>query len=124
MRSPPNELRAAIVRGELEPGAKILQEPTAQRLGVSLIPLREALKTLAAEGILSYLPQRGYFVTELRNRARAEKGALSRAGPARGRSRSGSRYPGLDREGAPGADQESPAAGARSAPSPIAMQSR
>jgi DNA-binding GntR family transcriptional regulator len=60
-----NELRAAIVRGDLAPGAKIRQEATAQQLGVSLIPLREALKTLSSEGLLTYRPQRGYFVTEL-----------------------------------------------------------
>jgi DNA-binding GntR family transcriptional regulator len=59
------ELRAAIVRGDLAPGEKILQEATALELGVSLIPLREALKTLATEGIVTYRPQRGYFVTEL-----------------------------------------------------------
>jgi DNA-binding GntR family transcriptional regulator len=59
------ELRAAIVRGDLAPGEKILQEATARELGVSLIPLREALKTLAGEGIVTYQPQRGYFVTEL-----------------------------------------------------------
>jgi DNA-binding GntR family transcriptional regulator len=59
------ELRAAIVRGDLVPGEKILQEATAEELGVSLIPLREALKTLASEGVVTYQPQRGYFVTEL-----------------------------------------------------------
>jgi DNA-binding GntR family transcriptional regulator len=59
------ELREAVVRGDLAPGEKILQEATAQQLGVSLIPLREALKTLANEGIVTYEPQRGYFVTEL-----------------------------------------------------------
>jgi DNA-binding GntR family transcriptional regulator len=62
-----SELRAAIVRGELAPGAKILQEATAQELGISLIPLREALKTLASEGIVTYEPQRGYFVTDLQS---------------------------------------------------------
>jgi DNA-binding GntR family transcriptional regulator len=59
------ELRAAIVRGDLAPGDKIRQEATAQELGMSLIPLREALKTLASEGVVTYEPQRGYFVTEL-----------------------------------------------------------
>ena len=59
------ELRNAIVRGDLAPGAKIRQELTARELGISLIPLREALKTLASEGVVTYLPQRGYFVTEL-----------------------------------------------------------
>jgi DNA-binding GntR family transcriptional regulator len=59
------ELRDAIVRGNLAPGQKIRQEATAQQLGISLIPLREALKTLASEGVVTYHPQRGYFVTEL-----------------------------------------------------------
>jgi DNA-binding GntR family transcriptional regulator len=59
------ELRAAIVRGDLAPGDKIRQEATAQELGMSLIPLREALKTLASEGVVTYEPQRGYFVTKL-----------------------------------------------------------
>jgi DNA-binding GntR family transcriptional regulator len=60
-----SELRAAIVRGDLAPGAKIRQELTAQQLGISLIPLREALKTLTSEGLVTYQPQRGYSVTEL-----------------------------------------------------------
>jgi DNA-binding GntR family transcriptional regulator len=60
-----DELRAAIVRGDLPPGAKIRQEATAAELGVSLIPMREALRTLAGEGIVTYQPQRGYFVSEL-----------------------------------------------------------
>jgi DNA-binding GntR family transcriptional regulator len=58
------ELRAAVVRGDLAPGEKIRQEATAAELGVSLIPLREALRRLAGEGLLTYLPQRGYFVAE------------------------------------------------------------
>jgi DNA-binding GntR family transcriptional regulator len=64
-----SELRTAIVRGELAPGQKIRQEATAKQLGISLVPVREALKTLAAEGLLTYEPQRGYFVTELRDDA-------------------------------------------------------
>jgi DNA-binding GntR family transcriptional regulator len=89
-----SELRAAIVRGDLAPGAKIRQEATAQELGISLIPLREALKTLASEGVVTYQPQRGYFVTELPNdairniyvvrsllEAEAERDAVPRIGP-------------------------------------------
>jgi DNA-binding GntR family transcriptional regulator len=60
-----SELRSAIVRGDLAPGAKIRQEATARDLGISLIPLREALKTLSTEGVVTYRPQRGYFVTDL-----------------------------------------------------------
>ena len=59
------ELREAIVRGDLPPGAAIRQDATARELGVSVIPVREALKTLASEGLIVYRPQRGYTVAEL-----------------------------------------------------------
>jgi DNA-binding GntR family transcriptional regulator len=59
------ELRRAIVAGELRPGQRVGQEEIADRLGVSLAPVREALAALEQEGQLSYRPRRGYFVTEL-----------------------------------------------------------
>lgn len=59
------ELRDAIVRGDLAPGAPIRQSAAAEQLGLSIIPVREALKTLAGEGMVTYAPQRGYTVTEL-----------------------------------------------------------
>jgi DNA-binding GntR family transcriptional regulator len=54
-----------MVRGDLPPGAAIRQDATARELGVSVIPVREALKTLASEGLIVYRPQRGYTVAEL-----------------------------------------------------------
>lgn len=60
------ELRDAIVRGDLPPGAAIRQSAAAEQLGLSVIPVREALKTLASEGMVSYQAQRGYTVAELR----------------------------------------------------------
>jgi DNA-binding GntR family transcriptional regulator len=60
------ELRRAIVAGELRPGQRVGQEEIAARLGVSLAPVREALAALEQEGQLTYRPRRGYFVTELR----------------------------------------------------------
>jgi DNA-binding GntR family transcriptional regulator len=59
-------LRRAIVAGELRPGQRVLQEDLAERLGVSVAPVREALRTLEQEGQVTYLPRRGYHVTELR----------------------------------------------------------
>lgn len=58
-------LRRAIVAGELRPGGRIGQEEFAQRLGVSIAPVREALRILEQEGQVTYRPRRGYFVTEL-----------------------------------------------------------
>jgi DNA-binding GntR family transcriptional regulator len=56
-------LRTAIVQGDLSPGEQIRQAEWADRLGTSRIPVREALKSLAAEGLLSHDHNRGYFVT-------------------------------------------------------------
>jgi DNA-binding GntR family transcriptional regulator len=58
-------LRLAMVEGELRPSDRIRQERIAERLGVSLAPVREALAVLEQEGQVSYLPRRGYFVAEL-----------------------------------------------------------
>ena len=59
-------LRRAIIGGELKPGDHLPQEEIAERIGVSLIPVREALRQLEAEGQVTYQPRRGYFVTTLR----------------------------------------------------------
>ncbi len=58
-------LRSDITTGSLAPGDQIVQELLAERYGVSRVPLREALKTLEAEGQVVYHPHRGYFVAEL-----------------------------------------------------------
>ncbi|CAB4965550.1 MAG: FCD domain-containing protein [Actinobacteria bacterium] len=59
------ELRRAISTGELAPGQQLVQESLAERLGVSRVPLREALQVLEGEGQVVHEPHRGYFVTEL-----------------------------------------------------------
>jgi DNA-binding GntR family transcriptional regulator len=58
-------LRRAIVAGALRPGQRVAQEDVARQLGVSIAPLREALRTLEQEGQVTYLPRRGYFITAL-----------------------------------------------------------
>jgi DNA-binding GntR family transcriptional regulator len=59
-------LRQGLVSGMLRPGQRVTQEDVAVRLGVSVAPVREALRVLEQEGQLVYRPRRGYFVTELR----------------------------------------------------------
>lgn len=59
------ELRAMISTGELRPGEPIRQAPVARALGVSRVPVREALKVLQAEGQAAYSPHRGYVVRTL-----------------------------------------------------------
>jgi len=59
-------LRRAIIAGELRPGQRIAQEQFAETVGVSIAPVREALRVLEQEGQVVYRPRRGYFVRELR----------------------------------------------------------
>jgi len=59
------ELRRMLVTGELAPGSPVRQEALAERLGVSRVPLREALKVLEGEGHVVYAAHRGYVVAEL-----------------------------------------------------------
>jgi DNA-binding GntR family transcriptional regulator len=59
-------IRDLIRRGELLPGEKIHQVEVARNAGVSRSPLREALRTLAAEGLVKYETNRGYVVSRLR----------------------------------------------------------
>jgi DNA-binding GntR family transcriptional regulator len=83
-----DELRRAITSGRLRPGAPIRQDALAEELGVSRVPLREALKTLQGEGLVTYQAHRGYFVEDLslddlrevyRIRALLEEEAVRRA---------------------------------------------
>jgi DNA-binding GntR family transcriptional regulator len=60
-----DELRDAVVRGELKPGGRVAQEDFASKFGVSVAPVREALRVLEQEGQVTYQPRRGYFVTAL-----------------------------------------------------------
>lgn len=55
-------LRRDLNEGVLAPGARIGLGETAAALGMSPIPVREALRTLASEGLVIALPQRGYRV--------------------------------------------------------------
>jgi DNA-binding GntR family transcriptional regulator len=59
-------LRRLIVAGELRPGQRVNQEDVAERIGLSVAPVREALRVLEHEGQVTYRPRRGYAVTELR----------------------------------------------------------
>lgn len=54
-----------IVTGELLPGHPIRQEEMAERLGVSRLPIREALRQLSAEGLVEHVHNVGYTVARL-----------------------------------------------------------
>jgi DNA-binding GntR family transcriptional regulator len=54
-----DHLRTAILDGELQPGDWLRQKQIAEELGVSPMPVREALTKLAAEGVVEHVPYRG-----------------------------------------------------------------
>ena len=58
-------LREDLLTRSLLPGQQIVQEALAERYGVSRVPVREALKELEAEGLVTHSPNRGYFVAQL-----------------------------------------------------------
>ena len=58
-------LREAILSGELNGGVQLKQEDLAAKFNVSMSALREALKTLEAEGLVKFFPNRGAIVSEL-----------------------------------------------------------
>jgi DNA-binding GntR family transcriptional regulator len=55
-------LREDVLSGELAAGDRILLDAVASELGMSNIPVREALRTLATEGLVVAVPNRGYVV--------------------------------------------------------------
>lgn len=58
-------LRSRIYAHELAPGAWVDEQAIATEYGISRTPLREALKVLASEGLVTLKPRRGCYVTEL-----------------------------------------------------------
>lgn len=65
-------IRRSIINGDARPGERIKEGDIARELGVSQAPVREALKRLAHEGLVTYLPRRGNFVTEISTEAAAD----------------------------------------------------
>ena len=58
------EIRQRLVDGRLPPGSAVRPDAIGDELGVSAVPVREALRILEGEGQVSYRPHRGYLVSE------------------------------------------------------------
>ncbi|MET9486406.1 MULTISPECIES: GntR family transcriptional regulator [unclassified Nocardia] len=58
-------IRDDIISGVFAPGQRLTEESLAESYGVSRVPVREALRTLEAEGFASSRPYAGVFVAEL-----------------------------------------------------------
>lgn len=60
-----NTLRQAILRGEMEPGERLMEIQLAQKLGVSRTPIREAIRKLELEGLVIMIPRKGAEVAHI-----------------------------------------------------------
>lgn len=60
-----NTLRQAILKGELEPGERLMEIHLADRLGVSRTPIREAIRKLELEGLVLMIPRKGAEVARI-----------------------------------------------------------
>jgi len=58
-------LRDAILHGEYAPGERLRQEDVAQRFGASRVPVREAFRTLEADGLVTLVANTGAWVSRL-----------------------------------------------------------
>jgi DNA-binding GntR family transcriptional regulator len=85
-----NSLRRAILKGAISGGTQLKQNDVAARFGVSVVPVREALQRLIADGLAVLHPNRGVMVTEISEddfldiaelRALLEPHALRRSAP-------------------------------------------
>lgn len=60
-----NSLREAIIVGELKPGERLMEVQLAEKMGVSRTPVREAIRKLELEGLVTMIPRKGAHVAEL-----------------------------------------------------------
>lgn len=60
-----SRLRTMLIEGRIAPGAKLNERELSEQLRVSRTPLREAIKLLAAEGLVDLLPNRGAVAVKL-----------------------------------------------------------
>ena len=60
-----NTLRKAILTGQLKPGERLMEVHLADRLGVSRTPIREAIRKLELEGLVTMIPRRGAEVAQI-----------------------------------------------------------
>lgn len=65
-------VREMIASGGLHPGEHLRQDVLAARLGTTRVPVREAFKTLVAEGLLVHRPNQGHYVAKLTSGELAE----------------------------------------------------
>jgi DNA-binding GntR family transcriptional regulator len=66
------QIRGRILDGTLKPGERLVEDRLSAELGVSRVPVREALRGLSVEGLVTLLPRRGATVVEVTPESVAE----------------------------------------------------
>jgi DNA-binding GntR family transcriptional regulator len=69
-------IKEAILSLQLQPGAPLVEQELANQLGISKIPLREALQQLENDGLVTRIPYRGVHVSNISTREAAEISAI------------------------------------------------
>ena len=67
-----NTLRQAILIGELKPGERLMELHLADRLGVSRTPVREAIRRLELEGLVTMIPRKGAEVARITEKSMSD----------------------------------------------------
>jgi DNA-binding GntR family transcriptional regulator len=60
-----DEIRSMVLRGDLAPGERLVEDRLAEQLGVSRNPVREAIRALEGTGLVEVRPRRGAYVATL-----------------------------------------------------------
>lgn len=60
-----NTLREAILKGEFQPGERLMEKQLAEKMGVSRTPIREAIRKLELEGLVMMVPRKGAEVAQI-----------------------------------------------------------
>lgn len=58
-------LRKSIISGDIKPGERLMEVSLAEQMGVSRTPVREAIRRLEADGLVTMIPRKGTHVSEL-----------------------------------------------------------
>ena len=65
-------LRQSILTGELKPGERLMEIHLADKLGVSRTPVREAIRRLELEGLVTMFPRRGAEVAQITEKSMSD----------------------------------------------------
>lgn len=61
-----SKIKASIIRNEFAPGTLLVERQISEQLNISRTPVREALRKLAGEGMVEFIPNKGVFVSRIR----------------------------------------------------------